>query len=1684
MAQEALDLMCEELDRAEIVKTMATGVSVDVGELIECKKLLDTRQRHGGQVHMETRADFHTHPRSLSLASLQVDSWRQREKVRTEAALLVVCVDPDFVDQTRRLGPENRATMEAWAAPHTLGDAKKVSIIGQNLLSQFCQISPKILCKPLLSCEALRLQRNCLELRRKAEDQRLLFYYNGHGVPPPTPDGSFYVFQKQPVNGGYPPVRPTYTPINILALENWIGHPCAYVWDCASAMTIVNAFGRAAQARDAEISRIRSVAKAVDIVLPLAKAKPSQVLTTCAHLVNVMAPHAGSKGPNTATLRLAVLPDIYHENIHFAACSVDEQLPTSPELPADLLTACLTTPVKMAMRFWISRNPHTTKVTLDMCSKLPGSLDKRDTPLGELNWIFTSIMETIAWDTMPSELFRKLLRQDTTVGTLFRNFMLADRIMRHYNVQPKCTPEIPQTHQHPLWESLDLEVEMCLRQLPRLLKEEESRKAKEKQATRRRKEQREKMNRSRRHGGHSSALASDGMAVEFEGPQQIKLEIASEFKQWTSRRTSIDYTCAGSRAHGSEEYDSGDDSADESTACSPAPKVGYTSSLYFVNQLRAFDVWLRHAALATSQYTMDGNSDQVPRSLSTTQMPNIEAPSELPVMLQMLLGPRWRTNALVLLYRFLNLGPWAVNLAMLVDVYPYMPKLMSSATTEIQEIMILIWARLVAVDSTIPPELLKNSNHDYFIAYLANNIQFQQHPVSEKVRLSDAISAASAFTLAITCRNVPPSRGSCFEKHLLDYLLPHLLQQDNGTDERASQRVWVMMCLGEFWKGNSKAKWMAMTYASAYQEHMKQRHKQKTWEADRPNEVPARLVRVMSFGTNGGVDPRDAQDLLIHMAFHRSPVVRAAAIYAMGTLLEDPVQLGEDPAVLSIVRKAERQVYALLLQAAEDGSPMVRCEVARVIGSAVFASYMPQAVEAVARTVAEEIREHRRPQLSTETMDAHPEVAMDMLVRLYKALLRLSTDAHPDVSQPAREACDVLMQCYAHSRAFISAETSLDQALRRLEISRAANGQQPILDVVRTPGSSIGDALLGHTSLTAQPQSLKSQMASRIASRSSVMLAGRRRKSDAFVASGSKSPTRNQNTTYSSLGNETRQSILGDAWSPTLPRSPLVTGSTSAASFDSLDRQAPHRPSGPQSCVVSPTEPLPENRFAGFGADERTEAMRRMAEVEQQWQDWGRRELRESICVSTLLDWAGAHFTEFDISLFANVSGPLQDSPALVESRERNRRVDRMETSTRLMSSQAGVMNWTDVRSIGTIPDRASTAILHSLEPHAIVASDNGTVSVFDWEMKAQVGHYSIGPRGRYAEASNIGSLHLINPLGQAKLLVGTRDGKVRIFASHAPDFDPAQSPANFPSPRLLTAFTALPWAPLGVSHTHIQQKPTTVAQNPRLKAHVNGLLPQAASDFIPSFRQGNSDYLASTGSGLVTAWNQRTGILFAGGNDKEVRVWDIATEMCTQEISVAAIDGITCISHDDVSGNLFAVGNPNGLVRVMDRRQDARSGVVANWRDHSPHPVRKVFIRPGQMQVVSASSHGDIKYWDLRQRESLFTLTGTHPGEELQYMVAHKSAPILLTASDTTINFWHESGKNIGVATATERHYSSLASYMKSLAGYQEKRAHQSVRITAAAMHRYLPVALMVSDDGRVSCVQPTTSTNPTTSL
>jgi regulator-associated protein of mTOR len=493
----------------------------------------DKKHETGGQPKSENSA-------------FPVQEWRMRDRLKTVSAVLALClnigVDPPDVIKTNPCAKE-----ECWIDPTVTSQTPghtPMNQIGKALQTQYEQLSMRTRYKLLLDPTTEETRKYTSTLRRNARNERVLFHYNGHGVPKPTSSGEIWVFNRNYTQ---------YIPLSLYDLQSWIGAPSLFVYDCSDAGLIISNFNRFAEKHQAEFEEARR------------------------------------RDPNVEYVD-------FSDCIHLAACREKESLPTNPELPADIFTSCLTDPITMAVQFFILQNPLPSRVGLRDAHNIPGKVSERRTPIGELNWIFTAITDTIAWNSLSKPLFKKLFRQDLMVAALFRNYLLAQRIMRVYHCHPVSHPEIPQTHDHPLWRSWDLAVELILAQLPDLQAE----------------------------------------------------------------------------ARGEKEYT-------------------YKHSEFFSEQLTAFEVYLTQGAVEQ------------------------KIPEQLPIVLQVLLSQVHRLRALILLSSFLDHGPWAVNLALSIGIFPYVLKLLQSQANELKPVMVFIWARILAVDQSCQADLLKDNGYQYFI---------------------------------------------------------------------------------------------------------------------------------------------------------------------------------------------------------------------------------------------------------------------------------------------------------------------------------------------------------------------------------------------------------------------------------------------------------------------------------------------------------------------------------------------------------------------------------------------------------------------------------------------------------------------------------------------------------------------------------------------------------------------------------------------------------------------------------------------------------------------------------------------------------------------------------------------------------------------------------------------------------
>lgn len=145
---------------------------------------------------------------------------------------------------------------------------KALELIGSNLQKQYERWQPRARYKQSLDPTIEEVKKLCISLRRNAKEERVLFHYNGHGVPKPTANGEIWVFNRVCICllslhcvcnyllyidcVGFQAYT-QYIPLSIYDLQSWMGSPSIYVYDCSNAGMIVKLFNQFAEQHEREI---------------------------------------------------------------------------------------------------------------------------------------------------------------------------------------------------------------------------------------------------------------------------------------------------------------------------------------------------------------------------------------------------------------------------------------------------------------------------------------------------------------------------------------------------------------------------------------------------------------------------------------------------------------------------------------------------------------------------------------------------------------------------------------------------------------------------------------------------------------------------------------------------------------------------------------------------------------------------------------------------------------------------------------------------------------------------------------------------------------------------------------------------------------------------------------------------------------------------------------------------------------------------------------------------------------------------------------------------------------------------------------------------------------------------------------------------------------------------------------
>ncbi|KAI9805343.1 MAG: hypothetical protein M1833_005796 [Piccolia ochrophora] len=1188
-----------------------------------------------------------------------LQEWRMRDRLKTVSAALAIClnlgVDPPDVIKTNPC-----AKLECWVDPSAPSSTTKaLEQIGSNLQHQYEQLSIRTRYRQHLDPSVEETKKFCSQLRRNAKDERVLFHYNGHGVPKPTSSGEIWVFNK---------TFTQYIPISLYDLQLWLGAPSLFVYDCSDAGNIIHNFNRFVEKHEAENADARR------------------------------------KDPNVQLMN-------YDDCIQLAACGRKETLPTNPDLPADLFTCCLTTPIEIALRFYVLQNPLPSSITVEDVMKMPGRLQERRTPMGELNWIFTAITDTIAWNTLPRSLFKKLFRQDLMVAALFRNFLLSQRIMRVHQCHPQSWPELPETHQHPLWQSWDLAVEMVLAQLPALVDKEDGRRSYE-----------------------------------------------------------------------------------------------YQHSTFFTEQLTAFEVYLSQSAVSE------------------------KAPDQLPIVLQVLLSQVHRLRALILLSRFLDLGPWAVNLALSIGIFPYVLKLLQSAAAELKPVMIFIWARILAVDQTCQVDLLKDSGYKYFTQIIESQAGIPVANAGEH-------RAMCAFIIAMFCHSFHQGQVVCTDPAVIGACLTHL-----GEAENPLLRQWSCLCISELWVDHPEAKWLG--------------------------------IREM------------APQRLCGLAFDPIPEVRGSMLHALNNFLGIPDLTDQ-------VAHIEETLASTILTMTSDGNSMVRRElvvffstfVNRYENKFIVTAYEQLVQEknqaapfakANSRDIFAGVVQGRMNQSNGDIVATSGAASIShdtVFESIWKHLLIMSVDPYPEVADPAGVVVDHIHHALLQSSLAKAAQAAIDQIVRSSQKFKSAKAApaEPQVKIhpptlpPRQPSERYEGSLFSSIKRTASvAASLKN------------LAFGGQTSADSSPASAYPS---------SSL----RQPAPARGRTPAEWTRPPNQGDLPSASPSYHSAKVP-LPKGykKRSLKSLPSLPL-KSRFL----------------------EWSIEYFREPQMKPTEADEPGS--TDYNQRLW------------------RRTRNEKIMSMTQPQKEYAASNKWDNASGFFNNGTQPMKMIFHQFEDHLAVADDRDTVCIWDWEHQGRLSRFSNGnPKG-----SKINEMKFINEDDQALLMIGSSDGVLKVFRNYETD-----------KTELVAAWRAL-------------------------------------TDLVHS----------NFNAGLVFDWQQGQGRALVAGDVKVIRVWNIATELCTNDIPARSGSCITSLTSDQVAGDVFAAGFGDGAVRVYDQRLPPREAMVRVWKDHKQWITNIHMQRGGLRELVSGSRNGEVKLWDIRMSLPLQTINATK--DTLRSLSVHEHAPV-----------------------------------------------------------------------------------------
>ena len=274
----------------------------------------------------------------------------------------------------------------------------------------------------------------------------------------------------------------------------------------------------------------------------------------------------------------------------------------------------------------------------------------------------------------------------------------------------------------------------------------------------------------------------------------------------------------------------------------------------------------------------------------------------MPIVLQVLLSQSHRLRALILLGRFLDLGLWAVDLALSVGIFPYVLKLLQTTAPELRQILVFIWTKILALDRSCQVDLVKDDG-------------YVLHTIFAELERASRGRAMAAFILAVICDDHKKGQTVCMSSGLMEICLENIKEAALPDTGSPFFLRWLCLCLGKLWEDNPEGQKAACST-----------RRTNCWRV-----CPLILLRTLG---------RRLRMRLVHSFWSKRPTTpriveekyRNSCEMSASSLVPSPIPptspLGRMPSSVGDITAMERGITLNLIQNVDDASPMVRIETA------------------------------------------------------------------------------------------------------------------------------------------------------------------------------------------------------------------------------------------------------------------------------------------------------------------------------------------------------------------------------------------------------------------------------------------------------------------------------------------------------------------------------------------------------------------------------------------------------------------------------------------------------------------------------------------------------------------------------------------------------------------------------------